>query len=370
MLPVERKSGPKLNFLLSNEPALMDAPRNLISSTYDLSKMSEFSRLRSDREESCPSSNSAEQVNELPKCDGIETRSTWSVPLSIDISGEKLLGHVNNPVAEDASIPREIIADELRSTRFLATLERPLRIGWHHKLPAYHLCFSLSFQNMQLSSGWRIRQASIAITFEDASVNTSMEDSSDDSDSDDIRPPAILEIHPKLYQGPVSMANVEVSTELSLSGGSLASVSLGGMVSQKRSWEQEGRLLVHGSMVGSPVRHKAVWRVSENPISKLGIPKEMRLVLIVRPQNGRRFLARLVLHASYGLWRGPLASMVPIVGKSDDPIYFDPTTLERMARQRECSQFDGKIIAEEVGDLAQCDLSKHSSFPSEESSSA
>jgi hypothetical protein len=277
-----------------------------------------------------------------------------------------LLGHVNNPVIEDAAIPREIIADELRSTRFLATLERPIRIGTHDKLPEYHLCLSLSFQNMQLSSGGRIRQASIAITFEDATLNTSMEDFSDDSDSDDIYPPAILEIHPKLYEGPVSIVNVEMSTELSLSASGLASMSPGGKASQKKSWEQEGLLLVHGSTLGSPVKHKVVWRVSENLISKLGIPKEMRLPFIVRPQNGRRFLAKLVLHASYGIWRGPLASMVPIVGKSDDPIYFDPTTLERMARQRDCSRFDGKTVEEEVGDLAQCDLSKHLSFLLEE----
>ncbi|KAH7111194.1 hypothetical protein EDB81DRAFT_830659 [Dactylonectria macrodidyma] len=219
---------------------------------------------------------------------------------------------------------------------------------------------------MQLGSGWRIRQATIAITFEDAPIIFSIEDSSDDSDTDDIRPPAILEIYPKLYEGPVSTANVEVSTELSLSGSGLAAINPGGKVSQKKSWEQEGRLLVHGSTVGSPVRHKAIWRVSENPVSKLGVPKEMRLSLIVRPQNRRRFLARLVLHASYGIWRGPLASMVPIVGKSDNPIYFDPATLERMATQKECSRFDGTVVAEDVGDLDQCDISKYSSFPSEE----
>jgi hypothetical protein len=58
--------------------------------------------------------------------------------------------------------------------------------------------------------------------------------------------------------------------------------------------------------------------------------------------------------------------MVPIIKKSDDPIYFNLTTLERIARQREYSRFDGKIVAEDVGDLDQCDISKHSSFPSEE----
>lgn len=61
-----------------------------------------------------------------------------------------------------------------------------------------------------------------------------------------------------------------------------------------------------------------------------------------------------------------MASIVPIVGKSDNPIYFDPTTLERMARQRECSRFNSKIVAEEVGNLDQCDISKYSCFPSEE----
>lgn len=47
-----------------------------------------------------------------------------------------------------------------------------------------------------------------------------MADSSEDSDSDDIHPPAIPEMHLKLYEGPVSMVNLEMSTAVAIWKGS------------------------------------------------------------------------------------------------------------------------------------------------------
>ena len=101
----------------------------------------------------------------------VSAEFTWTIPISLDTSGESFLGNAQVPVPEDSSIPREIIAEEIRSTRFQAELVRPLRLGFHNGLPAYLLCFAFSFQ--RISSGARIREATITIRFDDAPTDTS-----------------------------------------------------------------------------------------------------------------------------------------------------------------------------------------------------
>ncbi|KAF2183987.1 hypothetical protein K469DRAFT_667762 [Zopfia rhizophila CBS 207.26] len=280
----------------------------------------------------------------------------WTVPISIDTAGESFLSGIQSPVPEDSSIPREIIAEELRSTFFQAELKRPLHLGLHSELPAYLLHFSFSFQRSGSNS--RIRAATVTITFDDAPTDT--EENSDEED-EDAPPPAILDFYPKDYKGPVFKATVERSTEVSLAVSSGGIVTPGVKVCEKKTLEEEGRLAVHGVTRGRP-KHKVIWTIRENEVSKKGIPNTIQLPLIVRPQNGRRFSASLVIHAKYGIRRGVLAKIIPVLGRLNEPIYFDPTVLRRMAKNKERSRFDGNIVAEEVGGLTDCDLVQHSSL--------
>ena len=97
-----------------------------------------------------------------------------TIAFDIDSSAESLLK--SDPIKntpEEESIPREIIAKEVRSTCVQAELLRPVHIGTFNKLSAYLLCFNFSFQRH--SDGWftRIQAADIDISFVDAPLNSS-----------------------------------------------------------------------------------------------------------------------------------------------------------------------------------------------------
>jgi len=310
-----------------------------------------------EQDEACPSGRDPSPASEPSST--TDTDYSWSVPLSIDTSQQSLLSHVDTPVAGDSSVPRKIIVSELRSIQFLAKLERPFLVGVYNQLPAYLLHFSFSFQDTLLGSNSRVRQAIIKIIFYDAPANADTDDSDDES-----YPPCIPKIYPELFEGPVSTADREVSTEMSLSGTGISPVSPAGKRSDKKSWKEEGCVVVQGNTVGSP-EHKVIWTVSENPVTKGGIPKKMKLPLILIPQNGRRFSAKLTLQASYGIWKGALANMLPVIGKDEKPIYFDPAALELMAKQKYRSRFDGAIVAEEA-DLTTRDIREFFSISPEE----
>jgi hypothetical protein len=304
-----------------------------------------------------PSSTQHISTHENDSTESSAAEFTWSVPFSIDTSAGSFLNHAHGPVPEDSSIPRDIIAEEVRSTRFLAELLRPLRLGLHNDLPAYLLCFSFSFQ--RLSSGARIRQATITIRFDDAPADTCVDE---EGRAERVLPPAILDFYPKDYAGPVSTATLERSSELSMSvsSGSLGVVTPSAVVATKKTWEEEGSLVVHGLRQGRPVMHQIVWTVKENKVLKDGIPRTLKFPLIVRAQKQRRFSAAVVVNAHYGIRRGLLASRVPVLGRYDEPIYFDPANLERMAKEKERSVFDGNVVVIESGDITQCDLSAYS----------
>lgn len=92
---------------------------------------------------------SGETADDYPELSSIIT-------FDIDTSAESLLK--STPItntAEEESVPREIIAEEIRSTCMQAELLRPIYIGTCYGQNAYFLCFNFSFQRH--SDGWFTR---------------------------------------------------------------------------------------------------------------------------------------------------------------------------------------------------------------------
>ncbi len=92
---------------------------------------------------------SGETADDYPELSSIIT-------FDIDTSAESLLK--STPItntAEEESVPREIIAEEIRSTCVQAELLRPIYIGTCYGQNAYFLCFNFSFQRH--SDGWFTR---------------------------------------------------------------------------------------------------------------------------------------------------------------------------------------------------------------------
>ncbi len=290
----------------------------------------------------------------------VEQDFSWDVPFEIN---RKELSYLSSSrglrnTQEEESIPRELIAEEVKSTRFQARLGRPIRIGTSNGLPAYLLCFQLSFQH--LSSFNRVRKADIRLTFDDA-VHVA-EDASDDFDPR--MGPSIVRFYPRSWEGPVATAQEEQYAEASVQLAGVPNIATPGLtVGISTSKPRESRLVVHGVPGGRPTWSTILWIITENEISNAGIPREMQLPLIVTAKEGRRFACKLVVNASYGMRRGVVARNIPVLGKRDDPLFFDPTALEQMATAGSRSMIDGELIATKVGSLDTVDLSSYSSFP-------
>lgn len=133
-----------------------------------------------------------------------------SIDLELDESIDPVLGspikeRANKEEEEEAeeeaeSIPREIIASEVRSTRFLAALERPIRLGTFNNYAAFLLTFRFSFQRVLDGYFKRVRAVEIEITFDDAPRDQTVEAG---------RSPSIVRFHPVDYNGPVTEGMVK-----------------------------------------------------------------------------------------------------------------------------------------------------------------
>jgi hypothetical protein len=102
--------------------------------------------------------------------------------------------------------------------------------------------------------------------------------------------------------------------------------------------------------------------VEQDSVERAGIPRDIRLPLVVTRQNNNRFSARVIVKAHYGFWRGALARSVPVVGKNEEPLYFEPATLHDMIENRDRGP-DGTPIVEWCGTFDETDLKSCSSFP-------
>lgn len=285
-----------------------------------------------------------------------------AITFELDSSAESLLSHtpIKN-TTEEESIPRDIIAEEIRSTRVQAELLRPIYIGTFNQQPAYLLCFRFAFQRH--SDGWftRIQAADIKITFSDAPVDPGTLAGLN---------PSIVRFHPEHYTGPVSTGTIDRHVEVN---GQVTSIpngpTVGAVFAQDRSRPQEGKLVVHGMTsltTGQRARNKIIWSIEEDRILKTGMPREMRLPLIVNMKEERRFSARVIVSAHYAFKRGFYSKLVPVIGKNVDPLYFDPGILRGLAREQKTG-LDGRPIAGVLGSLDDISLELCSSFFDESS---
>ncbi|KAL9125549.1 MAG: hypothetical protein Q9217_005260 [Psora testacea] len=260
-----------------------------------------------------------------------------------------LSSSTRNNDEDEQHIPRELIAAEVRSSQLIAELERPIRVGTFNDLTAFLLCFRFSFQRILEGYFKRIRAAEIEITFVDAPTDGTVG-----------RNPSIVRFHPVLYEGPVSQGTLTYTSEInsklvSVAGGPTAGAS----VSREVSLPQESRLVVHGTRDGRPTRNKIVWTIEEDKILEKGMPREMKMPLIVNMKDPRRFSAKVIVAAHYVFKRGLLARTFPVIGKYDDPLYFDPAVLENIANTQSQTGPDGRPIAEMVGILDANFLNTH-----------
>ena len=120
---------------------------------------------------------------------------------------------------------------------------------------------------------------------------------------------------------------------------------------------------MHGVTSGRRARNRITWTVEENDVLKSGMPRETTMALVVNMKEERRFSAVVIVTAHYAFNRGLIAKMIPVIGKSHDPLYFDPAVLRDIAQKQTQTGLDGRPIAENVGPIEGIALSKYTSFP-------
>lgn len=286
---------------------------------------------------------------------------SWSIPFDIDSSADastdSFLSSRTTNTAEEESIPREIIAEQVRSTRLQAELERPIRIGTFNGQLAFLLCFKFSFQRLSHGFLKRIQMATIGITFDDAPSDLTAPSKPN---------PSVIRHHPIEHQGAVSTGTVSYHNEVNAQVSSIPNgPTVGTNFSKEISSPREGRLVVHGVTSGRRARNRITWTVEENDVLQSGMPREMKMALVVNMKEERRFSAHVIVTAHYAFNRGFIARMIPVIGKSHDPLYFDPTVLRDIAQKQMQTGLDGRPIAENVGPIEGIALSEYTSFPAQ-----
>ena len=273
-------------------------------------------------------------------------------PTIIDLDLDDAVDHVlsppttNNEEDQELSIPRERVASAVGSTRVIAKLERPIRMGSFNDQTAYLLSFHFSFQRVQDDIFNRIRGAVVEITFEDASPPPP------DGTAGRRKNPSVVKFHPVLYTGPISQGTLTSTTEANLQIPSTPNGPTTGLShSRQLTVPQESRLLIHGALDGTSTWNIVRWTVEEDEILKQGMPHEMRLRVIINMKKPRRFLARVTLSAHYMFMKGALAKLFPVIGKAHDPLYFDHDILKEIATKQNQVGPDGTRIVEMVGRL-------------------
>jgi hypothetical protein len=272
-----------------------------------------------------------------------------TIPLEVDPSE---LTHLSSEIQHNGPgeefYPRQFIA--AMGIKLQAEMIRPIYIGTYKELPnAFELRPRFSFTGTAKKWMDRIQYAEITIVFEDAPESASVQPGP---------PPTVsaAAFYPKSYEGPRKIATVTDTNTITLDGLSMPGIGgLGGSTGRTRTYEKEDQMTIEASIPRGRNRNEITWVLTENGISRKGVPRSLELPIIVSPRSGRRFSAKVTVHAHYGIWRGPLAKTIPVLGKNDDPLFFDPLVLEEMAARRSRG-FDRSIIVERAGILEDHDL--------------
>ncbi|KAF4344187.1 hypothetical protein FBEOM_1865 [Fusarium beomiforme] len=310
------------------------------------------------------------------------------LPLTVSIGEER--GQLSTPKTNNPaqlSIPREIISDKEAPSLLQARLLRPVFAGTHFNEPAYLVRLQLQLSLSGGSQSWlnRIRTADIHVLVEDAprkerpsaphdakdSDNDDEDDEEDDSDEDEeekLPHPAIVKAFPGPGGWEGSPRTAEVTTEnvIGMQIGYNA-ISMSYNIGESRTRTQTGAVKVKVAHRGSG-RNVLHVRVEENAVDKAGVPDYLVVPFIITHRS-RRFSMRVAVHARYGLWGGKLADTVPILGRADEPLYFDPLVMRRVMEKGRRG-VDGEKVVDWRGALDEIALQEYSSLGVENTSQA
>jgi hypothetical protein len=296
---------------------------------------------------------------------------TQSFSFEIDDNSSQLsvVPQTNNEV--ELSIPREIISTSVSSTKLQSEILRPIIAGTYNSIPAYLLKAQFQFQIPDSGPNWfkRITAASISIVVEDAPFNEATSANSQrqyrrrgkgTQASPGANPPAIIKTYPgeEGWQGPISTAVVSNVTGAGIKAGWIVGGNADFNHSRKNDYTGTAKVMTLRS--GGAQRNNLLVTVVENPVDGQGIPSFLVLPFILTHQS-RRFSMRVTVKATFGFWRGKLAESIPVLGRVDEPLFFDPTVLQGMMEKEERG-IGGVKIVEGRGSLEEVDLQEHSSL--------
>ncbi|KAK8073071.1 hypothetical protein PG996_006419 [Apiospora saccharicola] len=304
----------------------------------------------------------------------------FSQSLQLTIEGETGGGQLSAPPCtnrpDELSIPRRVISAAVSSSIFRSECLRPVFAGTYNGVPAYlvRLQFQLVAATGRNSKDWlsRVKGATIKVLFKDAPPpddgNESNDSNSDDDDDDDEEPhhPSIVKTMPgpEGWKDRPTTAQVVDNAELSLQlGWDAAGVSA--TKGRQRTKTETGAIQIDVACLGHD-DNSLVVSVAEDPVDAGGIPKHLVLPLIVTipPQKrgrgkGRRFSMRVEVNARFGFWRrGVLADIVPVLGRADEPLYFDPGTMRQWMEEGQTGVGGIKVV-EWRGELEEVNLEEY-----------
>ena len=255
-----------------------------------------------------------------------------TIALTVNDTHSQLAAPLTN-TPEQQSIPRDIISSSISTTRLQSELQRPLLAGTYSDVPAYLLKLQFQFLVPKGSQSWlkRIQTASISVVLEDAPAGEVVQKSRNRRTARldaGAKHPNIIKTFPGAegWEGPVSTRVTSNEVGVGLQAGW---AGLGAEISwsQSRSRDEAGTVKVDTMRTG-PQRNSLLVTISENPVSANGIPAFVVIPLLVG-HHQRRVSMRVTVKATFGFWRGKLAESVPVLGRADDPVFFDPAVLEK-----------------------------------------
>jgi hypothetical protein len=289
----------------------------------------------------------------------------------VESSSQLSSSRITNDEGETLSIPRPIISAKLSATTQSECL-RPISAGTYNGLPAYLLKLQFQFYGGQT---WldRIQSADINVVMKDAPSDAAGDGTQSGKRkkhlSKDAKHPSIDRVYPgpQGWKGPISSVPVatDKGTEIQVGWSGLGpSFSVKANVNQTRSRDETGSATVTTITTGGSQRNCLCITVKENPVDAHGILPYMVIPLIVT-HHYRRFQMRVTVNATYGFWRGKLAESVPFLGRSDDPLFFDPKVIDEMM-EAGTTRGGGVKVVERGGKLEELDLQEYTSLVAED----
>lgn len=279
---------------------------------------------------------------------------------TVDEGGNQLSSPQTNKPAE-LSIPREIISEGVSTSNFQSELLRPIFAGTYRGTPAYlvRLQFQVSTPGNRRNWRSRIKTAGINVLLQDAPRDTGGEDSTDDEDDEPLHP-SVVKTFPgeEPWNGTPSTAEVTEHGEIGLQLG-WNSVSASTKVGRSQTKTETGAVEVMSRRKGRQ-RNSLLVTVSENAVDAAGIPRYLTIPLIIT-HHTRRFSMGVSVNARYGFWQDRLSEMVPVIGRADEPLYFDPLVMRRIMEKGQ-KGIGGVRVVQWGGELKDVDLRNYCSL--------